>query len=145
MARIRTVKPEYWSSEQPMNLSRDARLLFIGLWNFCDDAGIHPASYRTLKAEVFPGEDIDVAPLVEEMLTQGLLILYQVGDKAYWRVTGWHHQKIDKPTFKHPLPNGKVPRSHDDVKASFDEYSSSSRRDLTPGREGSLKEGKGNI
>jgi hypothetical protein len=49
MARIRTVKPEFWTSEQVMNCSRDARLLFIGMWNFCDDGGNHPASAKTLK------------------------------------------------------------------------------------------------
>jgi len=34
MARIRTIKPEFWTAEQVMELSRDARLLFIGMWNF---------------------------------------------------------------------------------------------------------------
>ncbi len=44
MARIRTTKPEFWSSAQIIELSRDARLLFIGMWNFCDDNGRHKAS-----------------------------------------------------------------------------------------------------
>ena len=54
MSRIRTVKPEFWTSEQIIACSPIARLLFIGLWNFCDDNGVHPASYIRLKAEVFP-------------------------------------------------------------------------------------------
>lgn len=37
MPRIRTIKPEYWTSEQVLDLSIPARLAFIGLWNFCDD------------------------------------------------------------------------------------------------------------
>ena len=49
MARIRTVKPEFWASEQVMECSPIARLLFIGLWNFCDDAGNHPLSEKTLR------------------------------------------------------------------------------------------------
>ena len=77
MSRIRTVKPEFWTSEQVVELSPTARLLFIGIWNFCDDQGIHPASAKTLKMEVFPGDDFSVAEIeamVSEILNQGLMI-----------------------------------------------------------------------
>ncbi len=105
MARIRTIKPEFWTSEQIMECSPNARLLFIGMWNFCDDAGIHPASPKTLKAEIFPSDDIsasEVEGLVGELIAQGLLEKYEVAGHHYWAVTGWHHQRIDQPTFKHP-------------------------------------------
>ena len=48
MARIRTVKPEFWTSEQVAECTPIARLAFIGIWNFCDDNGIHPASIKRL-------------------------------------------------------------------------------------------------
>lgn len=106
MARIRTTKPEFWTSEQVTDCSPLARLLFIGMWNFCDDAGNHPASAKTLKAEVFPSDDITSASvqlLVDELLANSLIVLYTAPNKDYWHVTGWHkHQKIDKPTYKHP-------------------------------------------
>ncbi len=106
MARIRSVKPEYWTSEQIMNMSRDARLLFIGLWTFCDDNGIHPASALSLKAEVLPGDTLtadQVMAFVDEMIEQGLVEEYEAGNRAFWRVTGWRrHQRIDQPTFRHP-------------------------------------------
>ena len=131
--RIRTVKPEFWVSEQIMNLSPLARLLFIGMWNFCDDAGIHPASTRTLKAEVFAGDDVAVAPLMAELIEQGLLMEYEVAGKRFWWVTGWRHQKIDRPTYKHPLPDGAMPDSYRDVQQAFDDYSTNTRRAFTPG------------
>lgn len=105
MARIRSIKPEFWSSEQVMDLSPMARLLFIGLWNFCDDGGNHPASAKTLKAEVFPSDDITSASvqlLVDELSSNSLIVLYSSGGKEFWHVNGWKHQKIDKPTYKHP-------------------------------------------
>jgi len=40
MARIRTIKPEFWTDGDMFKLSRDARLFYIGLWNFCDDNGV---------------------------------------------------------------------------------------------------------
>lgn len=105
MARIRTIKPEYWTSEQVLELSRDARLLFIGLWNFCDDGGNHPASAKTLKAEVLPADDVSASVVmqwVDEIIEQGLLAEYEVDGREFWHVTGWRHQRIDQPTLRHP-------------------------------------------
>ena len=106
MARIRTVKPEFWSSEQVMECSPMARLMFIGLWNFCDDAGNHVASAKTIKAEIFPGDDIsstDVQRMLDELSSNSLIAFYTNDSKDYLHVTGWKkHQKIDKPTYKHP-------------------------------------------
>lgn len=138
MSRIRTVKPEFWTSEQVVELSPTARLLFIGIWNFCDDQGIHPASAKTLKMEVFPGDDFSVAEIesmVSEILNQGLMLEYQAVDgKYYWHVTGWTtHQKVEKPNKKYPTP------------PDFADHSPTIRRplpDQTP-EEGKGREGKG--
>ena len=108
MARIRTIKPEFWTSEQVMNLTRDARLAFLGLLNFSDDGGNHPASAMTLKAQVFPGDNdlnpASVQGFVQDMHEQRLLVTYQGADGAdYWHVTGWdRHQRIDRPSFRYP-------------------------------------------
>ncbi|MDR5878807.1 hypothetical protein [Caballeronia sp. LZ032] len=156
MARIRTVKPEFWTSAQVMDLSRDARLAFIGLWNFCDDAGIHPASPKRLKAEVFPADDLSadsVAELIREMISSGLVAEYSVDGEAFWIVTGWHHQKIDQPTYKFPRPDGMIPAgapkrrsrivpldsSVNGPRTSV-EHSSNVRGVFTPGKEGKGEE-----
>jgi len=107
MARIRTVKPEFWTSEQIVECSIEARLLFIGLWNFSDDAGIHPASTRRLKMEVFPADDYtssSIRRMLDELIRQDLIFEYQVDKDVFLKVTGWIHQKIDKPTYKYPKP-----------------------------------------
>ncbi|WP_207458635.1 hypothetical protein [Azospirillum sp. SYSU D00513] len=113
MSRIRTVKPDFWTSEQVVSCTFMARLLFIGLWNFCDDSGVHSDSPMRIKMEVFPADDIaaaEVAGLVDELVGAGLLERYSVGAASYLRVTGWKkHQKIDKPHYRHPLPNGETP------------------------------------
>ncbi|MEO8401836.1 MAG: hypothetical protein ABI597_08600 [Gammaproteobacteria bacterium] len=108
MSRIRCVKPEFWTSEQILTCTRDARLIFIGLWNFCDDAGIHPASYVRLKAEVFPADNCEISDIkrwINELIENQLIREYAVEEKLYWQVTGWkRHQRIDKPTYRHPAP-----------------------------------------
>ncbi len=109
MARIRTVKPEFWTSEQVAECSPTARLLFIGLWNFCDDAGRHPDSAMRIKMEVFPADAMtadDVELLLGELLDACLIERYETEGKGFIQVTGWHHQRIDKPQFRYPSPNG---------------------------------------
>lgn len=141
MARIRSIKPEFWTSEQIAECSPNTRLLFIGIWSFSDDAGIHPFGYGRLKMEIFPGDSFtrdDIAAMVEELVGVGLLEEYEVNGERYWRVTGWEHQKIDQPTFKYPGPDGTVPdspkrrRGNDDrspdVRRTLDECSPQERR-----------------
>lgn len=114
MARIRCVKPEFWSSEQVVDCSPMARLLFIGLWNFCDDSGIHPRSPRRLKMLIFPADDFTTKQIdewVEELVDAQLVTTYLVHAKCYLKVTGWSHQRIDHPTYRYPLETGEVPES----------------------------------
>lgn len=132
MGRIRTIKPEFWTSEQIVECSPNARLLFIGMWNFCDDGGNHPASIKSLKMQVFPGDDFSTDQIqgwVEEIIKNRLLVTYEGSDgKQYWHVTGWHHQKIDRPSFKYP---------------KFDEHSTNDRRTPPPGKDSKGKDSKG--
>lgn len=139
MARIRTVKPEFWSSEQVMSCSPLARLLFIGVWNFCDDGGNHPMSPRTIKALVFPGDDItteSVDRLLGELASANLIAMYHTEGKTYLHVQGWKHQKIDKRTFKYPAFIASPDENSASSRRVLDEESSNGSRGLAPGREG---------
>lgn len=143
MARIRTIKPEFWSSEQVMSCTPIARLLFIGIWNFCDDGGNHPMSARTIKALVFPGDDISsasVESLISELVAADLLITYYAEGKIYIHVQGWKHQKIEKRTFKYPAFVPSADSNSESGRRVLDEESSSSRQGLDPGREGNGRE-----
>jgi len=138
MARIRTTKPEFWTSEQITECSVNARLMFLGMWNFCDDEGRHVASTKRLKMEVYPGDgftDKQIRTWMNELIAQGLVLEYDVNpddDKSqvvsYWQVTGWHHQKISHPQ------ESKIP-------GPFHERSVNVHGAFTP--EGNGREGKG--
>ncbi|WP_342106316.1 hypothetical protein [Methylobacterium sp. SI9] len=133
MARIRSIKPEFWTSEQVMECSTNARLLFIGLWNFCDDAGRMPLSPKRIKAQLFPSDDIlaeDIRRMIDELSSNGLLRLYDVDGKEFLAVTGWHHQKIDRPQ-KSQIPDPPDPNSPN------------GRRTIGVGREGNGVDRKG--
>jgi hypothetical protein len=135
MSRIRSIKPEFWTSAQVIDCAPITRLFFIGLWNFCDDHGHHPANEKQLKALIFPGDDIDlpaIRKMVDELLRAGLLTKYDVDNKAYLFVTGWHHQKIDRvQPSKFPYPDGSIRRSFDECAANGIDGREGKGRDLT--------------
>lgn len=133
MPRIRTIKPEFWTSGQVADCSPVARLLFIGMFNFCDDHGVHPACTKRLKMQVFPADQLSydaIQAMIDELLAAGLLYAYQVGGEDYWLVTGWaKHQKIDKPTYRHPIPGSRVQVDHSTAtRRVVAEQSSNTRR-----------------
>jgi hypothetical protein len=100
LARIRTIKPEFWTNERVMECSMIARLMFIGMWNFADDLGRLPFSVKTLKAQIFPSDDINsenILGMIRELAANGLVLTYEVDGRQYIQITGWQHQRIDKP------------------------------------------------
>ena len=54
MARIRTIKPEFWEDEKLVMLPLGCRLFFIGTWNFADDLGVLRYNPVLLKSRIFP-------------------------------------------------------------------------------------------
>ena len=113
MARIRTVKPEYWSDGDMLKLSRDARLFYIGLWNFADDNGVLEYDLVSLKARIFPVDRINIHKLLTELDKIGKILIYEVENRKYLLVKNLvNHQVIDRPRkSKLPLPDSSQLKS----------------------------------
>lgn len=135
MARVRTVKPEFWTDRRVGECSTSARLLFLATWNFADDEGGLDRSAKQLKAQAFPYDNLDCEPLVQELLSVGLLLEYEVEGEKYLHIKNFRkHQRIDRPQpARIPLydPSKSVPRT-------FVESSSNVQR--SKGREGNVRE-----
>ena len=58
MARIRTIKPAFWGSPTIARLTRDARLLAIGLMSYADDDGRFLAAINPVNGYIFPNDEI---------------------------------------------------------------------------------------
>jgi hypothetical protein len=101
--RIRTVKPEFWKSESNGRLSRDARLLFIGLFNHSDDEGRFRASPSLIRAELFPYDDITLETvhgwLRELSVNNHKIVIYKGpdGDQYGWIPSFKLHQLVNRP------------------------------------------------
>jgi hypothetical protein len=118
MARIRTVKPEFWGDPKTARVSRDARLLFLGLLNESDDEGRQLGSPRKILGVVFPNdEDVstdDIHRWLGELETVELVHRYRVDDIAYLLIHGFcTHQKVQHPS-KSRLPAPPLMRSAGD-------------------------------
>ena len=99
MARIRSIKPDFWTDEKVVELSAFARLLFIGLWNFVDDDGRVVFSQKKLKMQIFPSDSIDISELFGEIRREKLISIYVVDSIEYLQIVNFEkHQKIDKRT-----------------------------------------------
>lgn len=106
MARIRSIKPDFWTDEKAVELSAFARLLFIGLWNFVDDDGRIAFSEKKHKMQILPSDPIDISELFGELRGKGLIQVYTVENAEYLQVVNFaKHQKIDKRTPSRLPPN----------------------------------------
>lgn len=100
--RIRTVKPEFFRDEKIKSLSRDARLLAIGLISRSDDRGRQANEERAIVGHTFPGGDVSLRQLAKwtgDILAVGFARLYGEAPFEYlWLPNFWKHQVINKPT-----------------------------------------------
>ncbi len=101
MARIRSIKPTIWTDQRFISLSRDARLLCIGMISHADDEGRLVASAAKLAGDVFPADNLRPAQITawrDEIAATGLVEVYTVGRVEYARFLKWSkHQRISKP------------------------------------------------
>ena len=144
MPRIRTIKPEFWTSTQVVKCDPVARLFFVGLWSFADDQGVHPADILRAKMEIFPGDNFaieDVESWVSQLIDAGLLSVFEAQGVSYWAITGWHHQLIRKPANKFPAPP-PVPHRCGTSTAPVPHQCRTGTALPPAGREGKGKEGK---
>lgn len=105
MARIRSVKPGYFTSLDTAGaLSIPCRLHFAGLWTYADDEGRGIDDPRLIKAAVWPLDDEigsdEIEDFQAELEVAGRIIRYidERNGRRYFEVTGWKdHQKPNRP------------------------------------------------
>ena len=63
MARMRTIKPGFFTNDVLAEVEPLGRILFAGLWTVADRAGRLEERPKKLKAELLPYDDCDVESL----------------------------------------------------------------------------------
>lgn len=107
MARIRTIKPEFFKHEDLAELQPITRLMFIGLWCQCDSAGRLEDRPKRLKADIFPYDEVDVDEMLDELHDYGFIVRYEAEGKKCIAVPKFlSHQRITGTEAKYP---SKIP------------------------------------
>lgn len=139
MARIRTIKPEFFTSEDIVELSPMARLLYIATWCEADREGRLTWKPRTMKLRYFPADDCDIDALARELVASGLVIPY--GDGLAYIPAFGKHQHVNPRESASDLPDPGENSTRHDASARVSDTSLRVNH-AQGGREGKGREGE---
>ena len=109
MARIRTIKPEFFKHERLFDAELETglplRLAFAGLWTQCDREGRFHWRPRALKTDVLPYDEIDFSRVLDVLVTRGFVVKYACQGEEYGCIPSWNkHQVINNRESKSEIP-----------------------------------------
>lgn len=149
MARIRTVKPEFFRHEALYQAEKETglplRVAFAGLWTAADREGRFRWRPGALKLDCLPYDPVDFSEVLEALLTRGFLVRYENAGQDLGCIPSWNrHQVINNRESVSMLPSHEDPASS--TRGPRDTHASSnsdSLHVLIKG-EGKGREGEGN-
>jgi DnaD/phage-associated family protein len=87
------IDPAIWQSGSMADLTRDQRLLFIGLFSNADDQGRLRGNPNLIRSLIFPFDDDltseDIKRDLQAIAAQGCIILYDVEGKELIQILNW--------------------------------------------------------
>lgn len=109
------IKPDFWDDEKlATQTSRDARLVFIGLWNHSDDYGVVKGNVTWLKNHIFPYEDSLSIQAFSKWLSElekgaWIIPFNGSGEKFYYIRNFSKHQAVNRPSAqRNPVPPDSI-------------------------------------
>lgn len=105
MSRIRSIHPGLFTDEAFMQASPNARLLLIGIWTEAWDDGVFERKPLTLKAKIFPADNLDVSELLTELEDLGFFQTFKIAGKSFGAIRNF--RKFQRP--KKPNSSGLLP------------------------------------
>ncbi len=107
---MRSLKPEFWDDEELATvLSRDARMLYMGLWNQADEHARCRGDARWVKGKVFAYDD-DLTPsavdaLLNDLAAAGKVVRYRIEGASYLFLPNLaKHQRLEPEKTPSRLP-----------------------------------------
>ena len=105
MARIRTIKPEFFRHEglQDLEIANPgmySMMVFEALWGHCDNKGVFEWKPRQLKLDILPFLPFDMAETLDILAHASMVKKYEVDGKTYGKVETFEkHQRISGKEF----------------------------------------------
>lgn len=147
MARIRTIKPEFWDSPDVARASLRTRLFYIAMWNWADDYGKGTASAKQLIGFAFPNdEDVTVSDypsLAKDVAECFGVVFYEADRRPYYFIPTFpDHQRTEKrATSRIPDPPSDVSAGQKPWDGSSDDRVGSSDARRGPSVSGTGEQG----
>jgi hypothetical protein len=117
MARIRNIKPEFYSHELLNDLQSqypelNPMLVFSGLWTQCENSGVFSWSIRKLKLAILPFVEFDLEKSLNLLEKHGFVKQFVKDGRNYGFVYNFtKYQAISgsekSMELKYPIPTGK--------------------------------------
>ena len=135
MARIRSIKPEFFRHEtlQDLEIENPGKypmLVFAGLWGHCDSRGRFEWRPRQLKLDILPFLQFDMGEVLALLERAGMVKHYSCDGKDYGEIKSFEkHQRLSGKEAgcgeKYPSPisestgkqrgsNGEIPESQEE-------------------------------
>lgn len=110
MARIRTIKPEFFRHSDlyraEIETKLPLRLAFAGLWTACDREGRFKWKPEELKLDCLPFDNVDFSRVIDALWSRGFIEKYTSEGKFYGFVPSWNdHQHINNRESESNIPN----------------------------------------
>jgi hypothetical protein len=139
MARIRTIKPDFFIDDDIAALHPLTRILFIGLWCLADKGGRLEDKPNRIKIQLLPYDKHDINAALNDLVNTGLIIRYEAEGQKIIQIRSFDKHQVTHHTEKEstlPLYNGEItvkdPLSNGEITVPS-----------PVGREYNIREGKG--
>lgn len=144
MARIRTIKPEFWEDEKLAKLPIPCRLLFIGTWTFADDFGCIKGNAALLKSQIFPYDENlrirEIEKWIDALVEARMLIPIIHNEESYYYIRTFRtHQVLDARYNKSYIGKDIADELINNVLQKHDVITTSSRREHDVGNGNNIK------
>lgn len=95
MGHKREIKFQFFRDEDLSELSRDHRLVFIGLWTVADKNGVFEDRPKRVHADAFPYDhDLNMVAILDDLTAAGYLLRYVGGGKKLIQIVNFRkHQR----------------------------------------------------
>jgi len=130
MARIRNVKPEFFSHEELQDMEVEhpelhPMLVFSALWTQCEWSGVFHWSIRKLKLSILPFLNFDLEKTLVYLEEHGFIKKFSKENKDYGYVCNFtKYQAISgkekEQELKYPIPDEELDRNYSETKQELD-------------------------
>lgn len=100
MARIRSIKPEFFRHEalqdlEESNPGKHCMLVFAGLWTISDKNGVFECKPRHIKLDILPFMSFDMEETLSALIGAGFFQVFEADGKRYGFIPSFrNHQRI---------------------------------------------------